>query len=623
MGDSSIESENNNKNFTNNNNNDKKSKKERPKLLSSKSLLNIPSWTLNTLIDPKPSEKVPKKPQTKSNLQRKKKFSLSTLNVFETNQKSDEKGFSLSTFSIFETNRKSDVTDIDNTERKTQFQKSKSFSTNYLDVLNDVDDSMFDEVFNEDEDETESSEDIVPPLSQTNFKKLPVTDISDDSSSDIQTSSDVTDNDVYTARKHGLKHLSRSTPTMSPSGSPPHSDSEGQSHVSRRTKKFLRRFRNVAATERVINYYACAIVSDILWQGTLYITDNYFAFYSNIFGYVNRTLIPINDVSSIRKERTAKFIPNAVGLHTIDGKTIVFSSLISRDATYKFMTRIWKKTRKMDDSDKDINLQVPEEHFLNDSASNSGDSALEDNVDYNEEEIYYPSSLPKTGCLSPTNHVADKVEFGGVETSVTNSENDSSYTTPETGVSTSSFMEVQSSVDALGTSTSENEVRVIRRGNVHLKPIQSTSKVEYEGKKVEWSVSTAVMENAVHMGSAPFRAVKIGLQEITYMPNNSAILIISSCVIFFLLLSAIFMIYRVETLNSQLNADSNQHGDLYEEVLKMQQKLHVATTKEISKTLNNQISQLVTVRQSLEALIFLLDADHANQPPHVSEHSYS
>ncbi|RXG56756.1 hypothetical protein Avbf_16369 [Armadillidium vulgare] len=64
--------------------------------------------------------------------------------------------------------------------------------------------------------------------------------------------------------------------------------------------------------------------------------------------------------------------------------------------------------------------------------------------------------------------------------------------------------------------------------------------------------------DAVHMGSAPFRAVKIGLQEITYMPNNSAILIISSCVIFFLLLSAIFMIYRVETLNSQLNADSNQ-----------------------------------------------------------------
>ncbi|KAB7504393.1 hypothetical protein Anas_10409, partial [Armadillidium nasatum] len=225
--------------------------------------------------------------------------------------------------------------------------------------------------------------------------------------------------------------------------------------------------------------------------------------------------------------------------------------------------------------------QVPEEHFLNDSASNSGDSALEDNVDYNEEEIFYPSSLPKTGCLSPTNHVAEKVEFGGGETSVTNSENDSSYTTPETGVSTSSFMEVQSSVDALGTSTSENEVRVIRRGNVHLKPIQTTSKIEYEGKKVEWSVSSAVMENAVNMGAAPFRAVKIGLQEITYMPNNSAILIISSCVIFFLLLSAIFMIYRVETLNNQLNADSNQHGDLYEEVLKMQQKLHVATTKEI------------------------------------------
>ncbi|KAB7504394.1 hypothetical protein Anas_10408, partial [Armadillidium nasatum] len=89
--------------------------------------------------------------------------------------------------------------------------------------------------------ESEISENLCPPW-VINKEKLVATDVSDLSSSESETSID--------KMKHGLKHLSRSTPTMSPSGSPPHSDSEGQSHVSRRTKKFLRRFRNVAPTER-------------------------------------------------------------------------------------------------------------------------------------------------------------------------------------------------------------------------------------------------------------------------------------------------------------------------------------------------------------------------------------
>ena len=34
--------------------------------------------------------------------------------------------------------------------------------------------------------------------------------------------------------------------------------------------------------------YSCALVGDILLQGQLYITSNYFAFYSNVFGYVTK-----------------------------------------------------------------------------------------------------------------------------------------------------------------------------------------------------------------------------------------------------------------------------------------------------------------------------------------------
>jgi len=52
-------------------------------------------------------------------------------------------------------------------------------------------------------------------------------------------------------------------------------------------------------------------------------------------------LIPTADVLKVSKEKTAKFIPNAVGIFTEDEKH-VFSSLLSRDSTYKLMVQVWK-----------------------------------------------------------------------------------------------------------------------------------------------------------------------------------------------------------------------------------------------------------------------------------------
>ena len=55
--------------------------------------------------------------------------------------------------------------------------------------------------------------------------------------------------------------------------------------------------------------------------------------------------IPIRDVVKVSKEKTAKFIPNAVGLATCEDKH-VFSSLLSRDSTFKFMTHVWKRAMR-------------------------------------------------------------------------------------------------------------------------------------------------------------------------------------------------------------------------------------------------------------------------------------
>jgi len=90
----------------------------------------------------------------------------------------------------------------------------------------------------------------------------------------------------------------------------------------------------------VLNYYSCALVGDILLQGHLYITPNYFAFYSNVFGYVTKLLIPTVSVLKISKEKTARIIPNAVAVATEEDRH-VFCSLLSRDSTYKLMKQVW------------------------------------------------------------------------------------------------------------------------------------------------------------------------------------------------------------------------------------------------------------------------------------------
>ncbi|XP_014244549.1 GRAM domain-containing protein 1B-like isoform X2 [Cimex lectularius] len=107
-----------------------------------------------------------------------------------------------------------------------------------------------------------------------------------------------------------------------------------------RQKKFHRHFKTVPPDEKVLNYYSCALVADILLQGHLYITRNYFAFYSNVFGYVTKLLIPTSMVLKVTKEKTAYIIPNAVGITTEEDKH-VFGSLLSRDSTYKLMVQVW------------------------------------------------------------------------------------------------------------------------------------------------------------------------------------------------------------------------------------------------------------------------------------------
>lgn len=50
----------------------------------------------------------------------------------------------------------------------------------------------------------------------------------------------------------------------------------------------------------------------------------------------------MGDVKKITKEKTAKIIPNAIGVATVDGKKI-FGSLMARDVAYRLACSVWRK----------------------------------------------------------------------------------------------------------------------------------------------------------------------------------------------------------------------------------------------------------------------------------------
>ena len=52
--------------------------------------------------------------------------------------------------------------------------------------------------------------------------------------------------------------------------------------------KAAQNFKKIDSWTISFEGYSCALMSDILLQGHLYVTENYIAFHSNVFGYVTR-----------------------------------------------------------------------------------------------------------------------------------------------------------------------------------------------------------------------------------------------------------------------------------------------------------------------------------------------
>ncbi|XP_050973277.1 GRAM domain-containing protein 2B [Labeo rohita] len=98
-------------------------------------------------------------------------------------------------------------------------------------------------------------------------------------------------------------------------------------------------FKDISEDEQLRQSYTCALQKDILYQGRLFVSDNWICFHSKVFGKDTKIAIPVSSVAVIKKTKTAILVPNALVISTAHDRH-VFVSFLSRDTTYKVLMSV-------------------------------------------------------------------------------------------------------------------------------------------------------------------------------------------------------------------------------------------------------------------------------------------
>jgi hypothetical protein len=334
-----------------------------------------------------------------------------------------------------------------------------------------------------------------------------------------------------------------------------------------RQKKFVKNFKGLPIEETVHKRYSCALVGDILLQGHLYVTENYLGFHSNVFGYVTRIQIPLISVTSITKEKTAKFIPNAVAVSTMDD-THTFTSLISRDATFKAMTKSWKKAVARN------NLAN-----LNDIAEIGGvdDMDDEDEID-GDDQIEYES----TDSMTSANHAA-------------------SYALP------------------LKKDTESKHTFLVKRATNGGGAVFYQARTSLQHQSPVLSPS-AVPQSILHqLLVAPVSTINQLAVAFLSLPPPSLVLVSLISLLVLLFFSSVYLVIRLEHIQHKVDsALVKEPSSPFEQLAGWQSLLHSHSSRKIQEYLDTNLEQIARVRESLERLSVFLNAhtDKMEEEPH-------
>ncbi|XP_052865386.1 uncharacterized protein LOC128271785 [Anopheles cruzii] len=410
---------------------------------------------------------------------------------------------------------------------------------------------------------------------------------------------------IRSSSPHPLKSFSSTRDTVD---KPEKHHKKKEGGMSWEQKKFAQHFAQVPDDEVVLDYFSCALVGDILLQGYLYITQNYFAFYSNVFGYVTKLLIPTISVLDISREKTAYMFPNAVGVKTRDDRH-VFGSFLSREAAFYLMCSVWERaTSPQSDSFSVIQhsrLSAPL-HAEGSEGSLDEDSSC---YDGNESLFHEKDDIPDLLDSGDSNgHQLNATEGG------TNQSSDDSITRQKQKKIKKELLlkspAIVKSPVILKVATGPGGLESLK-ADKGLPTLSSALAAGLTGDRGASGDQTLSGGGGVAGSSSKSRSrfsmIKQKLQHI--LPSDFGIIHIGIILTVILALFSCFLAYKINTLQARLSAPRIRLGDdtdFYLDVLRWQKRLHSKSKEEAQLVLNSNLEQIVRVRKSLETLSLLL-----------------
>ncbi|XP_077200554.1 GRAM domain-containing protein 2B isoform X2 [Paroedura picta] len=117
---------------------------------------------------------------------------------------------------------------------------------------------------------------------------------------------------------------------------------ERKKHASNKFKSnahFHKLFLDVPIDEPLRQSFTCALQKEIMYQGKLFISENWICFHSKVFGKDTKISIPVLSVTLLKKTKTALLVPNALVISTVSDR-YMFVSFLSRDTAYKLLKSV-------------------------------------------------------------------------------------------------------------------------------------------------------------------------------------------------------------------------------------------------------------------------------------------
>ncbi|KAK6119351.1 hypothetical protein DH2020_046907 [Rehmannia glutinosa] len=152
-----------------------------------------------------------------------------------------------------------------------------------------------------------------------------------------------------TSQSMDSHNSSRPYPGDSPSASPTH-DAPDRSPVSTpspsrqldpqpsRVEEYRQLFR-LPPDEALIQDFNCALQENFLLQGHMYLFVHCICFYSNLFGFETKKIIPFREITSVRRAKAVAVFPTAIEIIAAEKKYFFTSFLF--DEAFKLINEGW------------------------------------------------------------------------------------------------------------------------------------------------------------------------------------------------------------------------------------------------------------------------------------------